>query len=157
MLWILGGMRGIYMDHRTFFVYYKNGKSTRAWPILKTNSTSLWFNFFFPRMNNKNFTKKGGPRGLLFLYEVSIVLLIDFIATLLTPAIFLIQIVNTNMYLIHFHSKNIIKMHFPKSLVLRFQILFTHSIYIAMKWNKLRWHQKRLDNTGLRPNLKKSN
>ena len=48
---------------------------------------------FFPRMNNKNF-KKGGPHGhgapLLFLYEVSIVVLIDFRAILLTPGNFLI-------------------------------------------------------------------
>ena len=63
-------------------------------------------------MNNKNFTKRG-PWGapILFLYEVSIVVLIDFIAILLTPGISLIQIGNTNntnMYLIHFHSKNII-------------------------------------------------
>ena len=49
--------------------------------------------FFFTRINNKNFMKmgpKGGP--LLFLYEVTIVVLIDFIAILLTPGIFLIQI-----------------------------------------------------------------
>ena len=66
-------------------------------------------------MNNRNFTN----RGLLFIYEVSIVVLINFIAVLLTPGIFLIQIVNTNntnMYLIHFHIKNKIKMHIPKSL-----------------------------------------
>ena len=64
-----------------------------------------------------------GPQGAQqpFLYEVSIVVLIDFIATLLTPGIFSIQIVNTNMYLIHFYSKNTIKMHFPKSWVLKFQ------------------------------------
>ena len=71
------------------------------------------FDFFFSRMN-KNFTK----RGLLFIYEVSIVVLIDFIAILLTPGIFLIEIVNKNntyMYLNCFQSKNIIKMHFPKS------------------------------------------
>ena len=58
---------------------------------------------FFPRTNNKTFRKRG-PQGalLLFLYEVSIVVLIDFIAILLPPGIFLIQIVNTNntnMYL----------------------------------------------------------
>ena len=43
------------------------------------------FYFFFRRMNNKNFTKKG-PQGppLPFLYEVSILVLIDFIAILLT-------------------------------------------------------------------------
>ena len=52
---------------------------------------------------------------LLFLYEVSIVVLIDFIAVLLHPGILLIQIVNTNMYLIHFRSKNNIKIHFLKS------------------------------------------
>ena len=50
----------------------------------------------------------GSP--LLFLYEVSIVVLIDSIEILLTQGIFLIQIVktnNTSMYLIHFNSKNI--------------------------------------------------
>ena len=62
-------------------------------------------------MNNKNFAKRA-PQGapLLFLYEVSIVVLIDFIAILLTPGIFLMQIVITNntfVYLIHFHGKNI--------------------------------------------------
>ena len=61
-------------------------------------------------MNNKNYSKSG-PQGaaLQFLYEVSIIVLIDFIAILLTPGIFLIQIVytnNINAYLIHFHSKN---------------------------------------------------
>ena len=41
-------------------------------------------------MNNKNFTKRG-PKGapLLFLYEVSIEVLIDIITILLTPGIFL--------------------------------------------------------------------
>ena len=41
-------------------------------------------------MNNKFFGR--GPQGapLLFLYELSIVVLIDFIAILLTPGIFLI-------------------------------------------------------------------
>ena len=46
--------------------------------------------FFFPRMDNKKFIKKGPQRALLFLYEMSIVVLIDFIAILLTPGIFLI-------------------------------------------------------------------
>ena len=57
--------------------------------------------------------KRGPQRALLlFLYEASIVVLIEFISKLLTPGIFLIQIVNTNntnvylKYLIHFHSKN---------------------------------------------------
>ena len=73
-------------------------------------------------MNNKKFTKRG-PQGaqLLFLYEVCIVVLIDFIEILLTPGIFLIQIVNTkntNMYLINFCSKNI-KMRFLNSWVFK--------------------------------------
>ena len=58
---------------------------------------------------------KLGSQELLFLNEVSIVVLIDFIAILLTPGIVLIQIINTNMYLMLFYSKNI-KMHFIKKL-----------------------------------------
>ena len=77
---------------------------------------------------------KRGPQGaqLLFLYEVSIVVLIDFIAMFLTSGISLIRIVNTNMYLIHFHSKNVIKM-FPKSGVLKFQNQFGHSLSIVTR------------------------
>ena len=88
-------------------------------------------------MNNKNFMKEG-PQGapLPFLYEVSIEVLIDFIAILLTPGIFLIQIANTdntNMYLIHFHSKNIIKMCFPKVEFIKFQTRFKHSLSIVSR------------------------
>ena len=69
-------------------------------------------------MNNKTITERGAQGALLlFLYEVSIVVLIDFIAILPTPGILLIHIVNTNKDLIYFHSKNIIKMCFPKSWV----------------------------------------
>ena len=118
------------------FIIQKNWKSTRAWPILKSNSTWFWFKTFFPRLNNKKIMK-GAPQGdpLLFLYKVSIVVLIDFIAILLTPRIFLIQIVNTNMYLIHFHTKNIIKMCFLKVVFLKFQTCFRHSLAIVMRWN----------------------
>ena len=78
---------------------------------------------------------KRGPQGaqLLFLYEVRIVVLIDFIAMFLTSGISLIRIVNTNMYLIHFHSKNVIKMCFPKSGVLKFQNRFGHSLSIVTR------------------------
>ena len=82
---------------------------------------SISWSIFFPRKNNKNLMIF--KNGLLCLYDVSIVVLIDFIAILLTPGIFLIQIVNknnTNMYLIHFHSKNI-KMNFPKDGLLKFK------------------------------------
>ena len=77
-----------------------------------------------------------GPKGapLLYLYKVSIVVLINFIAILLTPDIFLIQIVNTNntnIYLIHFHRKNSIKMRFPKVEFLKFQTRFKHSLSIV--------------------------
>ena len=115
-----GVQGGTYILHCTIlFIIQKNGKSTRTWPILKSNSTSFWFKKL-PRINNKKFIKRE-PLGaqLIFLYEVRIVVLIDFIVILLTPGIFLIQIVNTNntnMSLIHFHSKNNIKIRFPKKL-----------------------------------------
>ena len=68
-------------------------------------------------MKNKNFTKRG-PKGapLPFLYKASMVVLIDYIAILLTPGIFLIQIINinnTNMYVIRIYSENMVKIHFP--------------------------------------------
>ena len=99
------------------FIIKKNRKSMRAWPILKSNSTLFSFRKFFPRMNNKKFVKRG-PKGapLRFLYEASMVVLIDFIAILLTPGIFLIQIINinnTNVYVIRIYSKNMI---FPQHL-----------------------------------------
>ena len=83
-------------------------------------------------MNNKKITNRE-PQGeqLLFLYEVSIVVLIDFIPILLTPGIFLIQIVNTNntnVYLIHFHSKNDNKTRFYNSWVIKFQTNLNHSL-----------------------------
>ena len=87
-------------------------------------------------MNNKKFTKRG-PKGapLQFLYKVSIVVLIDFIAILLTPGIFLIQIVNTNNtneHLIHFHGKNHIQMRFPKSRVFKVSNLY-QSLNICLR------------------------
>ena len=75
------------------FIIPKNVKSTREFDlILKSNST-FRLKKNFPRKNNKNFTKMGPQENpLLFLYEVSIVVLIDFISILLTPGNFLIQI-----------------------------------------------------------------
>ena len=35
----------------------KKGKSTRAEPVLKSNSTSFWFKTIFSRMNNKKLRK----------------------------------------------------------------------------------------------------
>ena len=114
---ILGETEGIPLHF--LFIIQKNGKSTRAWPILKSNSTLFSFRTIFPRMNNKKFTKRGPKRTPLpFLYEASMVVLIDFIAILLTPGIFLIQIINinnTNMYVIHIYSKNMMKIHFPNT------------------------------------------
>ena len=112
-----GGRRGSPVHF--LFIIKKNGKSTRAWPILKSNSTLFSFRTIFPRMNNKNSTKRG-PKGapLPFLYEASMVVLIDFIAILRTPGIFLIQIINinnTNMYVILIYSKNMMKIHFPNT------------------------------------------
>ena len=84
-------------------------------------------------MNNKNFKEKGAPGDSAPIYELSTVVLIYFIAILLTPGIILIQIVNTNntnMYLIHFSSKNNIKIHFPQSWVFKLQLHTSHSLFI---------------------------
>ena len=112
-----GGRRGSPVHF--LFIVQKNGKSIRAWPTLKSNSTLFSFRTIFPRMNNKKFTKRG-PKGapLPFLYKASMVVLFDFIAILLTPGIFLIQIINinnTNMYVICINSKNMMKIHFPNT------------------------------------------
>ena len=152
-----GGRRGSLVHF--LFIIQKNGKSTRAWHILKSNSTLFSFRTIFARMNNKNFTKRG-PKGapIPFLYEASMVVLIDFIAILLTPVIFLIQILNTSntkMYLIQFHCKNIIKMCFPQVGFLMFQKRFRHSLFIAMWWNKLRWDPQRLHNNEIKPDFQK--
>ena len=119
--------RGTYSTIHFLFIIQKNGKVEEH--DLYLNQILHHFDLKrICRMNNKNFRKKGPQEApLLFLYEVSIVVLIDFIAILLTPGIFLIQIVNTNVYLIHFHSKNI-KMHFPKRWVLKFQTNLNHSL-----------------------------
>ena len=59
-------MGGMYMgDVYFFFIIQKNGKSTRALPILESNSTSFCFKKFFPRMNNKNFMRRG-PHSYFF-------------------------------------------------------------------------------------------
>ena len=142
IIWISGVWGGrTYSTVNVLFIIQKIGKSTRAWPILKWNSTSFWF-IFFPRMYNNKITKRC-PKGdqLLFLYELSIVVLIDFIAILLTPGIFLIQIIDRNMYLTDFYIKNNIKMHFSKVEFFKFQNRFRRSLSIATRWNKLRWHQ----------------
>ena len=71
-------------------IIYKNGKSIRAWPILKSNSTSFSFNFFFLGWIIKKHEK--GPHSYFFRsYKFR-----SIIAVLLTPGItwihFLIQI-----------------------------------------------------------------
>ena len=112
-----GGRRGRRGSPVQFlFIIQKNQKSTRAWPILKSNSTLFSFRTIFHRMNNKKFTKRGPKWAPLpFHYEASMVALIDFIEILLTPGIFLIQIINinnANMYVIRIYSKNMMKIHF---------------------------------------------
>ena len=124
----------MYLVQRTFFVYYSKKTKKLQEHDLYLNKILHHFDFKkIPMVNNKKFTKRV-PQGamLLFLYKVSIVVLINFIAILLTPGIFLIQIVNTNnanVYLIHFHSKNNIQMHFPKVGFLKFQTNLNHSFF----------------------------
>ena len=152
-IWISGSIGGTYIFHRTLFVYYsKKMKKVQEHDLYLYQILHHFdLSFFSLGWIIKN-VGKGAP--LLFLHEVSIVVLVDIIAILLTPGIFLIQIVNTNMYLIHFHSKNI-KMHFPKSFFFKFQSHYRHSLSIATRWNKLCWHQQRLHYSLLLRYLKK--
>ena len=149
-IWILGGYGG--EVHGPPYICHSLFKQME-----KAQEHNLYFNQILHHFDLKKkilgwiikFLQKGSQAQLLFLYEVSIVVLIDFIAIFPTPGIFLIQIVNTNntnMYLIHFHSKNIIKMHFPQSFFLKFQNHYKHSLSNATWWNKLRWHQQRFHN-----------
>ena len=57
----LGGQGGRTWStvHFVFIIPKKNGKSTRAWPKLKSNSTSFWFKKNLPRMKNKKNNKMG--------------------------------------------------------------------------------------------------
>ena len=73
---------GMYIFHCTFFVYYsKKLKKYKSMTYTKIKFYIILISIFFPRMNNKIFRKKGPQRApLLFLSEVSIVVLIDFIA-----------------------------------------------------------------------------
>ena len=65
----------------------KNVKSTRARPILNKILHHFDLKKKIPWINNKIFTKRWPQVApILFSYEVSIVVPIDFMAILLTPA-----------------------------------------------------------------------
>ena len=57
-----------YSTFHFLFIIKKDGKFTRARPILESNSTSFRSKNFFPTMNNKNLRKEGprGPRSYFF-------------------------------------------------------------------------------------------
>ena len=62
-IWILGGMGGCtYSTVHFLFIIKKNGKSTRAWPILKSNSISFWFKKKSVGWIIRNY-EKGAPGG----------------------------------------------------------------------------------------------
>ena len=83
-----GGVQGgcTYSTVHFLFIIKKKEKKYKCMTYTKIK---FYIILFFPRMNNKNFRKRG-PQGapLLFLNEVSIVVLIYFIAILLPPGIF---------------------------------------------------------------------
>ena len=142
-IWILVGTGGHTYSTLHFFVYYS--KQRKKYKRYCKTYTEIKFYiilifFFFLGWIIKHLQKGTPEAPLLFLYEVSTVVLIDFIAILLTLGIFLIQMVNTNntnMYLIQFHSKNIINMHIPKSYVLKFQNCYQCSIFISEEEKRL--------------------
>ena len=97
-------------------------------------------------MNNKKFTKRGPtPISLRSEYSSSNWFHSN------TPNSR--HLFNTNMHLIHFHSTNIIKMHFPKVGFLKFQTRFRHSILISEE--KAHSTQNCMHYNGLEPDLKK--
>ena len=105
--WRICGGEDVHIPGHIFCLLLKKTEKVKEHDLYLSQILHHFYLKFFPRINNKNFRKRG-PHSI-DLYKVSI---------LLTPGIFLIQIVNTNntnMYLIHFHSKNNIKMSFPKS------------------------------------------
>ena len=125
------------------FIIQKNRRSTRAWPIVKSNCTSFWFKHFFLGWIIKKIWKgaQGGPTPISLRIEHSSSNWFHS-NTLNSRHLFnIIQIVDRNMYLIHFYIKNSIKMHFSKVEFLKFQNRFRHSLSIATRWNKLCWHQ----------------
>ena len=81
------------MVYCTFFVHYsKKLKKFKIMTYTQSNSTSFLSKIFFSRMNNKKIIKRGAQlAALLFHYEVSMVVLINFIAILPTRHLF-----NTN-------------------------------------------------------------
>ena len=109
----------VHIPPHIFCLLFKKQKKYKSMTYTKIKFYIISIYIFFPGMNNKKFMKRGPRRPLLFLYEVSIVVLIDFIAILQPPGIFVIQTVNTNMYLIHFHSKTNIQLRFPQSWVFK--------------------------------------
>ena len=76
-------------------------------------------------------------------------------AILVTSGIFFKQIVNTNRYLIHFFSKNNIKIHIPKSHLLKFQNRYHRSIFISEEETKDHSTQNCMHYNDTEPNLKK--
>ena len=126
----MGTAGDIHIPPSFFCLLFKKQKKYKSITYTKIKFYITLIDFFFLRMNNKKCTKKG---PLLFLYKLSIVVLIDLIAILLTPGIFLIQIVDINMYLIHFYIKNNIKMHFSRVELIKFQNRFRHSLSIPTR------------------------
>ena len=120
-IWILGAWEGCMWSTVHFlFIIHKMEKLQEHDLYLDQILYHFHINFFFLERIMK-ILQKWDPRGppLLFLYEVSIAVLINFIVILLTPGIILIQIVNrnnTNVYLIQFHSKTNIQIRFSRKL-----------------------------------------
>ena len=133
-IWISGGTGGTYIVPHTFFVHLKKREKVHEYDLY-LNQILYHFDlkiFFLGWIIKK--LQKWGPAPIS--YEVSIVVEIDFIAILLTPGIFLIQIFDTNVYFNQFHGKNNIQMRFPKSLVFKVSNQSHHSLSISTQWNK---------------------
>ena len=103
------------MVHHTFFVYYSKKLKKYKLMIGSIISLPVWCTIFFLNMNKKNYEKgaPGGPTPISLWSEYSSSNW--FHSNTPNSRHLLIQMIQ--MDLIHFHSKNIIKIGFPKSCV----------------------------------------
>ena len=79
-----------YIFHRTFFVYYSKKRIKYKSMTYTKIKHIILIHFFFLGWIIKKLPEGAQGAPILFLYKLSIVVLIDFIAILLTPGIFLI-------------------------------------------------------------------
>ena len=120
-IWILGGTGGGRTFSTVHFLFIiKKTEKVQEHDLYLNQILHHFDLIFFCRIDNKNFMKSEHSSSNWFHSN--------------TPNSR--HIFNTNMYLIHFYSKSNIKIHIPKSYVLKFQNRYQRSIFISEEKNK---------------------